>query len=232
MEQSCQASLVVVLCSKVGNESLLGHLDGELMRVRGMVDQSGLGEDSNADLITEVLLKESDRGIAVFGAELLAEDLEKLLKAYFRSEPDIVAKVVDPLFRLYAPLSTFSARIQIAYALCLVPTKLKNVLELIRRIRNDFAHYSGSIDFSDPKVADRLRLLIAEGRPAEEFEKDQPRLFGHQLLSKRQIIDRTAFAIAIAEASAKIRFYWSWIESGRDVRRAVLARDRAGSKEA
>lgn len=44
------------------------------------------------------------------------------------------------LFRHNGPLSTFSARLDMAFALYLIGEKTRHDLDIIRDIRNDFAH--------------------------------------------------------------------------------------------
>src|SRR5215471_6177486 len=82
-------------------------------------------EKDRVKIVAETLLKESDRGCAIFGAAILHDDLEDLLRAFFRTDEDSIKRVVDPLFQTYAPLSTFSSRIQIAFALKLITKDLK-----------------------------------------------------------------------------------------------------------
>jgi hypothetical protein len=61
--------------------------------------------------------QESDRGCVIFGAAHLEDDLEALLRAQCLRDGSAVKKVVDPLFHVYAPFSTFSAKIQVSYAM-------------------------------------------------------------------------------------------------------------------
>lgn len=122
-------------------------------------------EDSDKDRATIVALmfmQESDRGCAIFGASILHDDLESLFRTFFRNDEDSLKNVIQPLFQTYAPLATFSSRIQLAYALRLITKDLKYRLDIIQRLRNDFAHESGPIDFDDPKCRDRLWKMIIQ----------------------------------------------------------------------
>jgi DNA-binding MltR family transcriptional regulator len=72
-------------------------------------DDSNLGPPTKESLeIATMLLhqQESDRGCVIFSAAMLEEDLESLLRACCLSDQTVVKKIVDPLFRGYAPLST------------------------------------------------------------------------------------------------------------------------------
>ena len=83
--------------------------------------------------------KESDRGCVIFGAAILEDGLEQLLRAVCRTDSPSTVKIVDSLFQTYAPFSTFSAKIQVTYALGLIPKDLKEILDLVRKLRNEFA---------------------------------------------------------------------------------------------
>jgi len=91
---------------------------------------------------------ESERGMAVLVAAELDRVLELLLKAYF--EP---GKHCKNLFEGGTPpLGSFSAKIDLARALCLITEEEWADLQVIRRIRNDFAHRP-NVKFEDAKIA-------------------------------------------------------------------------------
>ena len=75
-------------------------------------------------LIAQALVKESDRGCVILGAAWLNTALEQLLRAICRTAPEDTKASVDPLFQGYAPLATFSAKIQLAFALGVLPRSL------------------------------------------------------------------------------------------------------------
>jgi DNA-binding MltR family transcriptional regulator len=186
-------------------------------------------EKDRVAIVRETLLKESDRGCAIFGAAILHDDLEDLLRAFFRTDEDSVKRVVDPLFQTYAPLSTFSSRIQIAFALKLITKDLKYRLDIIRRLRNDFAHESGPIDFDGPGLRDRLSILIDDGKPPEKIIEDsEPILIGNQILTPGQFVNRVAFIIAVSVLSARIHFLTDVAKAGKDVRMVAAALEEKG----
>jgi hypothetical protein len=72
------------------------------------------------------------------------------------------------------PLGSFSARIELCYALGLSPKQVRRDLILIRKIRNDFAHQAKTLTFDDPGIADRCAelfysMLGAPARPRPKF---------------------------------------------------------------
>src|SRR5262249_9675633 len=84
------------------------------------------------------LAKESDRGVALIGAALLDAALESMLRRYFVDD----AKTVEELLlNEGGPLSSFSARIKVAYCLGLFARNIFRDLDTVRGIRNEFAHH-------------------------------------------------------------------------------------------
>jgi DNA-binding MltR family transcriptional regulator len=101
------------------------------------------------------LEKESDRGVALIGAAYLDEVLEQLLRAVLVDRK----KHVDDLLGCERPLASFSARISMAYCLGLLDQDFYDDLQLIRKIRNDFAHRHEPASFELPTVRDRCLQL-------------------------------------------------------------------------
>lgn len=57
------------------------------------------------------------------------------------------------------PLGTFAAKIKIAYALGIFTKEMKEEIDIIRRIRNAFAHSKNRLSFSSPQIAQACSLL-------------------------------------------------------------------------
>jgi len=55
----------------------------------------------------------------------------------------------DQIFSGNGPLSTFSSRIKIAHAMGLISKKVRSDLDVLRKIRNKYAHGTKDIDLSD-----------------------------------------------------------------------------------
>lgn len=178
-------------------------------------------EKDRATVVAETLMQESDRGCAIFSAAILEGDLEALLRAFCRKDDLSIKKVVDPLFRTYAPFATFSAKIEVAFALRLITRNLKRKLDVVRRLRNDFAHEPGPLTFETPECQHRLRLLIADGDPSAPSPDDNERIPGMGIVTKRQFVNRIAFALAVAEMAALIGFIRARAEAGHDPRLIV-----------
>ena len=92
---------------------------------------------------------ESDRSVVILAASFL----EQTLEGYIRTKL-VDAPPVSKLFEGYAPLSTFAAKIDIAFALGLIPIHIHDDLRTIKKLRNLFAHKPDSLSFSSSQVAD------------------------------------------------------------------------------
>lgn len=107
------------------------------------------------------LAEESDRGCALYAAAYLDRALSDLLFVSLVAHK----KIEEDLFKSSAPLSTFSARIKMAYYLGKLPPSGRRDLETIRSIRNDFAHHPEYIDFTAQSIrarCDNLTLIWRE----------------------------------------------------------------------
>lgn len=99
---------------------------------------------------------ESDRGAALVGAALIDHRLSDTLRAFMVS-PKAAADLLDGGT---AALGTFSSRIKATFALGLIDSHERNECDLIRKVRNEFAHQPHGITFDDPKISrlcDRLK---------------------------------------------------------------------------
>src|SRR5438128_2585584 len=96
-------------------------------------DQWGFAEFKR---FAEDFKSESDRAAVILGAAKLDMMLFQILQARLVS----CATGKDELLEGDNPLSTFSARINVAFRLGLITSELARALHLVRRIRNSFAH--------------------------------------------------------------------------------------------
>jgi hypothetical protein len=90
---------------------------------------------------------ESDRAAAILAASYLDSYLEECIKFFLVDDP-----YIEKLFKGTSPLSTFSSRIDMAFALGLITEEIKKNLDYIRKIRNHFAHYPTVTSFTDSHV--------------------------------------------------------------------------------
>lgn len=92
---------------------------------------------------------ESDRSVVILAASFL----EQILEGYIRSKL-VDASPVAKLFDGYAPLATFAAKIDVSFALGLIPVHIYDDLRTIKKLRNLFAHKADSLSFESSQVKD------------------------------------------------------------------------------
>jgi hypothetical protein len=148
-----------------GGSPLISVFDGPLSAVEGMKrpkaetngrikDWQGFGKE---------FLTESDRAAAVLGAAWLDVRLRRRMEQLLVDD----RKAMAPLFTGLGALSTFGARIRVAYGLGIVSKASFNDLQLVKTIRNRFAHDLHGLSFADEAIANLCRQLdTPQNRPA------------------------------------------------------------------
>ncbi|WP_345984756.1 MltR family transcriptional regulator [Sulfurimonas sp. HSL-1656] len=101
------------------------------------------------------LSTETDRGCALFASSYLDKALSDLLYCALAYDK----KIENDLFEGTAPLAAFSARIKMAFYLGKISKVERRDLDLIRKIRNEFAHNADAIDFEEEKIKNQCREL-------------------------------------------------------------------------
>lgn len=90
---------------------------------------------------------ESDRGAAILAGSFTEHALGRYLKFRIRDK-----KVAESLFAPMGPLSNFSQCINIAYAFDLITKAQHGDFELVRKIRNHFAHHPLDTTFNTNEI--------------------------------------------------------------------------------
>lgn len=119
-------------------------------------------ENLNIDKMNEMVgafHKESDRGAAILAGSFLEHYLGLFLRSKILDE-----KIADKLFDAMGPLASFSQRIAIAYAFGFIDKQQHADLDLIRKIRNHFAHNPLNGTFSDNEVKTKVTALTTYGK--------------------------------------------------------------------
>ena len=101
------------------------------------------------------LVKEGERAAVVIGASRLETELERLLKRLLCH----CAGGIDNLFDQDRPYSTFSAKILLAHRLGILGSDFEHALQMVRKIRNDFAHSMQSEHLSDSRHKNRVQEI-------------------------------------------------------------------------
>ena len=103
----------------------------------------------------ESLQKESDRGCALIGAELLSDTLQARLEYAMQGGK----KLKNELLTGLGPMSTFSARIKTCYCFKLISQNTFHELNTLRAIRNLAAHSIAGFSFEHEVVEKHLAAL-------------------------------------------------------------------------
>ena len=119
------------------------------------------------------LRKETDRGCALMAAEFLSSELGGLLRRRFVDDGKACDAVLEDG---NGPLGTFSSRIEFAYLLGLIGPEARRELNLVRRIRNEFAHDYKPLDFNAERIANRCRelrlhVVVPDEKPRAHFNR-------------------------------------------------------------
>ena len=89
------------------------------------------------------------RGASLNLAAYVEEVTRSLLRQYFVNQRELAQKLLEDT----GALSTFSARIDTAYALGLIADSERRNLHLVRKIRNEFAHnFNFDLSFETPEI--------------------------------------------------------------------------------
>ncbi len=116
--------------------------------------------------LTKSLLDESERAVVILAGARLDIDLEKLLKHILIPYPG----GTDPLFDGDRMLGTFSAKIAMAYRIGAIDADLERALQILRKIRNDFAHQLEHESLSSPRQKSRLAELVRWASQTELYQ--------------------------------------------------------------
>ena len=124
------------------------------------LEKSPFSGPEAADMFTRYLhtiSAESDRGAVLIAAALLDSALEDVLKKKLVVTPEKEDALFDGA---YAPLRSFSAKIELAFRLGLIMRKTRQMLHLVRKLRNEFAHSPDGVTTHDDSVRARLRAMF------------------------------------------------------------------------
>jgi len=116
---------------------------------------------------------ETDRGAAIIAVSMLDEKLKEILYDFF-----IDCKQTKDLLDGYnTPLGTFSSRLNLAYSLGLISDYEYQDCNIIRQIRNDFAHkFELDFSFNNQRIKDLCWNLKAPTPGDKETFRDKPRM--------------------------------------------------------
>lgn len=97
-----------------------------------------------------------DGHTVIIGTAMIEESLARALQSKMRP---ISRTLRDRIFDGYGPLSNIAAKIDVAYALDLLPQDMYDDLKTINKMRVRFAHSTKIRNFDDPEIAELTEKL-------------------------------------------------------------------------
>jgi DNA-binding MltR family transcriptional regulator len=96
------------------------------------------------NVLAEINRGASDRALGIIAASLVEIHLTKLIKQAFIPEVKTGSKetVQELMFHSSGPLGAFSTKIRLAYMMGLISKEFFKDLEIMKEIRNRFAHHT------------------------------------------------------------------------------------------
>jgi hypothetical protein len=106
------------------------------------------------------MFEERGRGAVLVGVARVDTALERLLQAVMAPS----SEKSDGLFKAERPLGSFGAKIALARRLNLIDESLERALNVLRRLRNDFAHSTELASLASPTNKSKLEGVYREAQ--------------------------------------------------------------------
>lgn len=121
----------------------------------------------------EEFKNESDRAAVILGAAKLDNFLYQILSTALLASSSSRDELLDG----DSPLGTFSSRIMMTFRLGLITADFAKTLNLIRKIRNSFAHEISGATINSGGHSDRIRELALPFKNLRDYEKFRSEFF-------------------------------------------------------
>jgi DNA-binding MltR family transcriptional regulator len=124
------------------------------------------------EVIQSMSFEMDDRSTIITSTGLLDDVLSLAIIHRFWVMPSDTQ--ASQLFTGYGPLATMSAKIALGYHLGAIPKDAKHDLEIIKKMRNDYAHVYMPVSFVDKEIADRCKSLKSAATLTPQFQSKLP----------------------------------------------------------
>src|ERR1700694_3255622 len=136
------------------------------------LSQRAMTVEEHEAFISEIRAEKNDRGACL----LLAAHVENSLDSAIISLFSLSSEQQERLFNQDAPLGTFSRKILFANAVQIIGSITTKNLDIIRHVRNAFAHAKAPINFKTPEVEAICNdLQIFRAVVGDKFMLENPR---------------------------------------------------------
>ena len=153
----------------------LKELPKELDELLDAVISGDLSDQSNPSIksiaefirIRRLLDQESDRGCVLFAASHMDHKLSILFQKILIGNKTHL----DSILAFNGPLGSFSSKTKLAYSLGILRRKEFEDIEVLRKIRNEFAHSIETLAFQDLKIKQLIRNFKLLANPDHDNPK-------------------------------------------------------------
>ncbi|WCO03518.1 MltR family transcriptional regulator [Psychroserpens ponticola] len=114
------------------------------------------------------LTKESDRGMSLYATAYIDKKLEILLKKKLIGSN----KHLKEIFSFNGPVGTFSSKIKLAYSIGLIDKVIMSDINILRQIRNEFAHSEKNISFETDSIRKSCNKLKTKSSDDMECSRE------------------------------------------------------------
>jgi len=136
----------------------------------------------NEELWAQVL-KSSERSAVLVASAAFDTHLERILKGYFVQNSGVSNLLVK------STLNNFAAKINICFCLGLISSDERHDLNLLREIRNAFAHNLFGCDFSNPEIISLVsNLTLARKAKADPTKMEIKHFFNIGMVALDSLI--------------------------------------------
>lgn len=116
------------------------------MEIRGEKDEI---------LAREMLVGASDRAAAIVAVAYVEDKLTSAIRTCLKSDKDAFQR----LFKPTGPLGPMGAKLQLGYLLSLYSKEFRDDLEILAKVRNDFAHWAEPATFDHKEIRIKAEAL-------------------------------------------------------------------------
>jgi DNA-binding MltR family transcriptional regulator len=126
-----------------------------------------------------------DATFALIVATAVEQSLELAISTHFVVDEEATQRMFSE--SASGPLNTFSAKIKIGHALGIYPKVARDELDMVRHIRNTFAHSWERVNFQTPAIVDACMSLQLAKRDDDQLERNDATPKARFLLSARDL---------------------------------------------
>lgn len=145
-----------------------------------------------------LISRESNRGLVLTSAAFLDNRLRELLSTRFNMQGRPSKTVIRSLLDGLGPLSSFSSKIKLCYALGFIAKWVYQDLEIIRKLRNQLAHDVGVARFDAPETTVLTQKLKGADYAVQAMAK-QPKAKEKPFSPSKKRNQSTAWPVAKME---------------------------------